>query len=248
MLGSDPVAALLGAGTDPRSPKRVWRTYLRALVNQGVAITMLGPDVIVPEGADDATVAVLAELAATYPVGSQMPAETTGALKDTGLVATDGKQCTARVDAYYKRIEKIGGKELTPTLLENGTVTPSAGLHVGVSGLVAVVCPDAEALAGWRAWAAETSGDPYERHTGPTLLQPGMPGGGVYLFRTDAATAAPAGLELEVAGCTLSSGDLVIPIPPSRIAGKPISRLGPARMLPVWLQRTLRDAASPIAV
>ncbi|SKR85402.1 Uncharacterised protein [Mycobacteroides abscessus subsp. abscessus] len=35
MLGSDPIAALLGAGLDARSPQVVWKGYLRKLAAAG---------------------------------------------------------------------------------------------------------------------------------------------------------------------------------------------------------------------
>mgnify|MGYP001171561692 CR=1 FL=1 len=236
MLGSDPIAARLGAGTDPRSSQAVWKAYLRNLVNAGAAVAMLGPDVVVPDDADDATLSALAKLVDLYPPGSQMPPETTGALDGAGIVDATGDRVNRRVPTYYRHITRAVGKELAPDLLTRGVITPSAGLHVGASNTLAVVVNDAAALARWRDWSAEASGDPYERHSAPTLLLPTMPGGGVYLFRTAPNLRAPSGVELKVGGAVIHTGDLIVPIPPTRLGGRPVSRLGPARILPQWLR------------
>ena len=248
MLGSDPIAALLGAGTDPRCAQTVWKSYLRKLVGAGAAVTMLGPDVVVPDDADDAVLSALAALVATYPPGVQMPLETSGVLDGFGHVDSDTERVNRRVATYFRHIVHVLGKELAPQLLTNGAVTASAGLHVGASGMVAVSVPDGDALNQWRSWAAQTSGDPRERHTAPTVLLPNAPGGGVYLFRLRDAAPVPADLTLPLKGFTITTGDLVVPIPPTRLGGEAVTRLGPARILPAWLQRTLRDAAAPLAV
>lgn len=239
MLGSDPVAALLGAATDPRCSQTVWKAYLRKLVDAGAAVTMLGPDVVVPDAAEDAVLSALGALVATYPPGTQMPEETTGVLDGAGHVDSTGDRVNRRVAAYYRHIYKVLGKELAPALMESGAVTTGAGLHVASSGMVAVIVPDAAALQQWRDWAVTMSGDPYERHTAPTILLPNAPGGGVYLFRTAEGVSPPPDLKLYVGTASIETGDVVVPIPPTRLGGNPVSRLGPARMLPAWLHRQL---------
>ena len=247
MLGSDPIAALLGAGTDPRCSQTVWKSYLRKLVGAGAAVTMLGPDVVVPDDADDAVLVALAALVATYPPGVQMPLETSGVLEGAGHVDSDTERVNRRVATYFRHIVHVLGKELAPQLLSNGAVTAAAGLHVGASGMVAVSVPDGDALNQWRSWAAQTSGDIYERHTAPTVLLPTAPRGGVYLFRVPATVSVPADLTVTIEGFTITTGDLVVPIPPSQMGGESVTRLGPARILPAWLQRELRAVAAPRA-
>lgn len=250
MLGSDPIAALLGAGTDPRCAQTVWKSYLRKLVGAGAAITMLGPDVVVPEGASDEVLAALASLLATYPPGQQMPLETTGVLEGAGHVDSDEERVNRRVASYFRHVIRVLGKDLGPQLLADGVVTASAGLHVGTSGMVAVSVPTEEALNQWRSWAVAISGDRYEGHTAPTVLLPTAPGGGVYLFRITPAVPVPADLTVPVDGFSITTGDLVVPIPPSRLGGEPVSRLGPARILPHWLCQYLHEqsAARSVAV
>ena len=234
MLGSDPIAALLGAGTDPRCAPAVWKVYLRKLVDAGAAVTMLGPDVTIPDDASDEVKVALAALIATYPTGTQMPEETTGVLADFGVVDADPARVKSRVVTYYRHINRVVGKELAPDLLAAGVITASAGLHVGSSGMVAVTVPDAAAQQQWWDWAVESSGDIRERHTAPTVLTPTCRGGGIYLFRTNAATAVPKGVKINK-GFVVDTGDMVVPIPPTRMGGNPVTRLGPARMLPLWL-------------
>lgn len=248
MLGSDPLAALLGAGTHPRSPLAVWKSYLRHLVEVGVGVTVLGPDVVIPPEADDATLAALNALLETYPPGSQMPEPKTGTLKDAGHVDVTQARVYSRLASYWSALGRVVGKALLPELLASGAITPSVGLHVGTSGVVAVTVPDAEALSQWRLWSAETSGDRYEAHSAPTIQMPNLPGGGVYLFRIPEGVAVPAGLSVEVAGCTIDTGDVVVPIPPTRQGGEPVNRLGPARMLPEWLRLQLPAEVDAVAV
>ncbi len=250
MLGSDPIAALLGAGTDPRCSQTVWKSYLRKLVGAGAAITMLGPDVVVPDDATDEVLSALASLVATFPPGRQMPLETTGVLEGVGHVDSDEERVNRRVASYFRHIVKVLGKELGPQLLADGVVTASAGLHVGASGMVAVSVPNEEAMNQWRSWAVETSGDLHEGHTAPTVLLPTAPGGGVYLFRLSPAVPVPADLTVPGDGFTITTGDLVVPIPPSRLAGGYVTRLGPARILPHWLCQFLHEesAARSVAV
>lgn len=251
MLGSDPIAALLGAGMDPSSPQVVWKGYLRKLVAAGAAVSLMAPDVVVPEGADPAVLAALSALIGRYPPGTQMPGETTGRLAGAGHVDADSERVNLRVSAYYRHVDKVVGKEMAAALFAAGVVTPSAGLHVAGSHMVAVLVPDAAGLTQWRDWASAVSGDPHERHTAPTLLLPSMSGGGVYLFRSSLAESV-TDLSLPIGACTVSSGNLVVPIPPTRLAGIPVMRLGPARKLPGWLRTVLlRDGlptvAAPIA-
>jgi len=238
MLGSDPIAALLGAGTDPRCSPTVWKIYLRKLVDAGASVTMLGPDVVVPDDASDEVKVALAALISTYPTGTQMPEETTGALADFGVVDADPGRVNSRVGTYYRHITRIVGKELAPELLASGVITASAGLHVGSSGMVAVTARDPLAQAQWREWAGEVSGDRRERHTVPTVLTPTADGGGIYLFRTNAATSLPKDISIDK-GFLLQTGDVVVPIPPTRMGGSPVTRLGPARMLPDWLRAAI---------
>ncbi|SIM06038.1 Uncharacterised protein [Mycobacteroides abscessus subsp. abscessus] len=262
MLGSDPIAALLGAGLDARSPQVIWKGYLRKLATAGCAVTMLGPDVVVPDGVDAETLTALAELTRRFPSQVAMPEESTGKLSGQGQVDSTGEQINARVTTYYRHITKIVGAERAPVLLESGVITPSAGIYIPFSHMVAVTIPDADALTQWRTWAAQTSGDPYELHTAPTLLVPGLPGGGVYLFTTPHTSAdnqhptaigyAPVtGLTFELGSVTVSAGQLTVPIPPTRMAGASVMRLGPCRKLPAWLESALRTygtvAASPAA-
>jgi hypothetical protein len=244
MLGSDPIAALLGAGTDPRSPQVVWKRYLRSLVEAGAAVTMLGPDVTVPSGADATLLAVLHKLIQRYPPGVPMPTETTGKLASSGQVDTDPALVNVRVSAYFRHITKVVGKELAPDLLQSGIITVSAGLHVACSRMVAVLVPDACAFDQWRSWATQTSRDVYERHSAPTLLLPGCPGGGVYLFRVASGTPMPP-RTLQVGQATVKSGDMVVPIPPTQLGGVPVARLGPCRMLPDWLAKVLEHEGVP---
>lgn len=242
MLGSDPVSALLGAGVDPRAPKLVWKKYLRALIGAGAAVALLGPDVLVPADANHGVKAALYALIESYPTGTRMPPEKTGKLAGRNAVDLDPELAYARVDAYFRHLTRAVGKDWITRLLEAGVITPSTGLHVARSGMVAVEVPDAAAQQQWRQWAAETSGDRHELHTAPTLLVPSCPGGGVYLFRT----AAPVPQRtLRVGGSWVDSGDVIIPIPPTRQNGQPVMRLGPCRMLPGWLQEALlRDGVS----
>jgi len=238
MLGSDPIAALLGAGTDPRCSPTVWKVYLRKLVDAGASVTMLGPDVVIPDDASDEVKAALAALISTYPTGTQMPEETTGVLADFGVVDADTSRVNNRVGTYYRHITRIVGKELTPELLASGAITASAGLHVGSSGMVAVTAHNAAEQAQWRDWAGEVSGDRRERHTVPTVLTPTADGGGIYLFRTNAATSVPKDISIDK-GFLVETGDVVVPIPPTRMGGDPVTRLGPARMLPEWLRSVI---------
>lgn len=243
MLGSDPLAAILGAATDPRSPATVWKSYLRKLVSAGAAVTMLGPDVVVPDDANEEVVAALALLLQTYPTASQMPEESSGVLAEVGVVDTDGDRVNRRVATYWRHIIRVLGRDLAAELISSGAVTAAAGIHVGASSLVSVTAPDADALLQWRSWTAEVAGDSRERHSAPTVLLPTCPGGGVYLFRTD--ESVPPDLAVPIAGCTIHTGDYVVPIPPTRLGGKPVSRLGPARMLPGWLRQVLENAVVP---
>lgn len=251
MLGSDPIAALLGAGIDPRSPQVVWKGYLRRLVTAGCAVTMTGPDVHVPAWADAETIAALAELVRVYPSGMPMPPVATGKLAGAGQVDSTADRVNSRVGAYFRLIARVVGKERAPDLLEAGAITASAGLHVGRSHMAAVIVPDAEALEVWRRWAVEASGDRHEQHAAPTVLIPSYRGGGVFLFRTPATVAvgepptvpgfSPLGpVSLTLEGCRIVTGEVTVPLPPTRIAGRPVMRLGPCRMLPPWLEQTLR--------
>ncbi|QOF39292.1 hypothetical protein E3G66_003461 [Mycobacteroides abscessus] len=255
MLGSDPIAALLGAGLDARSPQVVWKGYLRKLAAAGCAVTMLGPDVVVPDGLDAETLTVLAELTQRFPSQAAMPEESTGKLSGQGQVDRTGDQINARVTTYYRHITKIVGAQRAPALLDAGVITPSAGIYIPFSHMVAVAVPDATALAQWRRWAAETSGDRFELHTAPTLLVPGLPGGGVYLFTTPDTGADhqhPAaigytpvtGLNFAVGDSIVSAGQVTVPIPPTRMGGAPVMRLGPCRKLPAWLDAALREHGS----
>lgn len=234
MLGSDPVSALLGVGLDPCSPAVVWKKYLRGLVETGAAVTMLGPDVVVPEGADDLTRRALHALIERYPSGSRMPVESTGKLAGMQIVDAEASRVNLRVAAYFRRIASVAGKERAPELLQSGAITASAALHVQCSNMVAVEVPDAVSLKQWRGWAAACSGDVHEAHTAPTLLIPGYPGGGVYLFRV---VGEPVGARtMQVGASVIDSGDVAIPIPPTRQNGMPVMRLGPCRILPDWLR------------
>jgi hypothetical protein len=199
---------------------------------------MLGPDVVVPDDAPDEVKAALAALISTYPTGTQMPEETTGVLADFGVVDADTSRVNNRVGTYYRHITRIVGKELTPELLASGVITASAGLHVGSSGMVAVTAHNPAEQEQWRDWAAQASGDPRERHTVPTVLTPTADGGGIYLFRTNAATSVPKDVSI-VSGFLIETGDVVVPIPPTRMGGSPVTRLGPARMLPDWLRSVI---------
>lgn len=234
MLGSDPIAALLGAGIDSHAPQLVWKRYLCALVNAGAAVAMVAPDVVEPVDAGDEIRAALNELMRQYPPGSWMPGETTGRLAGAGSVDADTERVKARVTAYYRRITRALGKEHAPGLLSSGAVTPSAAIHLGCSNMTAVTIPDSAALQQWRDWAAEVSGDRRERHTAPTLLLPRTPDSGVYLFR--GSIDVP---DTMVGQCTVSSGDALVPIPPTRQSGVPVMRLGPCRKLPGWLRDQL---------
>lgn len=257
MLGSDPISALLGAGLDVRSPQVVWKNYLSQLAEYGCAVRMLGPDVMAVPGLSDEHRILLSELTAKYPVGQQMPVEDKGSLRGLTPVDLTPERISARVAAYFRRIVRVVGKELAPSLLDAGAITASAGVHIGYSNLVAVHVPTGEALTQWRSWAAQTSGDPHEAHTAPTLLLPGLPGGGIYLFRTP-ATGAPfntrpafASLEnrrLQVGDCVVDTGDMTVPIPPSRMYGHPLMRLGPCRALPQWLEVVVRQCGVPVAL
>lgn len=252
MLGSDPVSALLGAGVDPRAPKPVWKAYLRALATHGCAVVMLGPDVVVPPGADADTLRGLRDLIAEFPPSVHMPPETSGKLAGAPVIDTIPTNVPTRVDAYYKRVAKAmaahiagqrGKDDYAAALLANGTVTPSAGIHVQRSGLVAVEVTDAEAMSRWRTWAFEMSDDYHERHAAPTLLMPGLPGGGIFLFRP--AQPLPP-LEMVVSGSiVISSGNTTVPIPPTRQAGVQVTRLGGCRAMPEWLQAQLLAGGRP---
>lgn len=234
MLGSDPLSALLGVGLDPRSPAVVWKKYLRALVGAGAAVAMMGPDVVVPERADDLTRRALRDLITKYPPGVRMPMESTGKLSGLQPVDAEAGRVNMRVSAYFRHIDKVVGKERAPELLSSGAITASAALHLQYSNLVAVEVPDAGALQQWRGWAAAVSGDVHEAHTAPTLLIPGYSGGGVYLFRVPGEQMGSRALQ--VGTSVVSSGDVVIPIPPTRQNGVPVMRLGPCRVLPDWLR------------
>ncbi|MFZ2241113.1 MAG: hypothetical protein WAV90_16490 [Gordonia amarae] len=244
MLGSDPVSALLGGGLDPRSPKSQWKTYLRQLVENGCATALLGPDVVCPPGAGDATRRALAAITAQYPPGSTMPGESSGKLADASVVETQVDRVNLRVDAYYRRLAvAVKGRmpqkeaaDLVAGLITSGSLTPMVGLHAGLSRLVAVEVPDAAALSQWHTWAEQISGDYHERFTAPTVLDPVFRGGGRYLFR---AEDADMGREFTVGSCVITSGDVVLPVPPSTRGGQPITRLGPCRRLPDWLRRQL---------
>ncbi|KMV19675.1 hypothetical protein ACT17_06490 [Mycolicibacterium conceptionense] len=256
MLGSDPIAALLGAGLDPRSPQTVWKAYLRRLVGAGCAVTLLGPDVQVSPGARDEVLAALAVLTERFPQGVPMPPEPTGKLAGLGQVDTVGDRVNLRVAAYYRHIVKAVGKDLAPDLLATGVVTAGAAVHVGSSHMAAAVVPDAASMEQWREWAAQVSGDPHERHAAPTLLLPGYPGGGVFLFRTPFTvaegekptrkgfTVLPP-VTMQRGATRVVTGDVTVPIPPTRMGGHPVMRLGPCRMLPEWLESELRQAAQP---
>ena len=160
------------------------------------------------------------------------------------------ERINARVGAYFRHITKVVGKELAEPLLDRASITVSAGLHIAQSHLVAVLIDDADALAQWRGWAVQCSSDPREMHTAPTLILSTMPGGGIYLFRTP-ATVGPdktpdarfeplPEMQLSVGTCRITSGDITVPIPPTRMFGQPVMRLGPCRMLPSWLESMLR--------
>lgn len=260
MLGCDPLTALLGCGMDVRSPQVVWKRYLRALAEHGAAVRMLAPDVAAWDGIRESEQAALQELARRYPPGSAMPIEGTGVLAGMGQLDVTAEQINVRVAAYYRHIARAVGKELAPALLESGAVTVSAGVHVAGSHLVAVLVPSAGSLSQWRTWAAQSSGDLREAHTAPTLALGTMPGGGIYLFRTpatagqsqsDGPVSAPLQeLSMSVGDCLVTTGDTTVPIPPSRLYGQPVMRLGPTRMLPEWLDAALRNhgtAAVPAA-
>ncbi len=258
MLGSDPIAALLGAGLDARSPQVVWKGYLRRLAALGCAVTMLGPDVVLPDGIDAESLTALAELTTRYPSGTPMPSETTGKLSGLGQVDGTGERVNARVTAYFRRITKIVGTERTTALLDAGVITASAALHIRSSNMVAVVVPDAGALGQWRQWAAATSDDPHELHTAPTLLLPGLPGGGVYLFATPATVGEGqqptvpgfpllGDMSLQVGAARIDTGDVTVPVPPTRMGGHAVMRLGPCRKLPAWLESTLRASGNATA-
>lgn len=248
MLGSDSISAFLGAGFDPRSGKTAYSRYLVALVRNGSAIVMLGPDVTVPDDADDELRAALAALVVDIPPGAQMPPSRLKALKDAGQVDADVPRMRSRVTSYWSTLGRYLGKGRVEELISAGALTPTVGLHVGTTGIVAVTVPDGAALERWRAWSAEVSGDPYERHSGPTVLLPTTPGGGVYLFRIPDGVAVPADVSIDVEGCTIQTGDVVVPIPPSRFHGKPASRLGPARILPQWLHEQILAGRDAVAV
>lgn len=243
MLGSDPISALLGAGLDPRSPKNSYSRYLTEVVKKGSAVVMLGADVIVPDDADDELRTALATMMADIPPGAQMPASRIKALKDAGQVDVDVARMRSRVTSYWGTLARYLGKDRVEELISSGVVNPMMGLHVGMTGAVAVTVPDAAAFAQWRTWSAEVSGDPYEAHSAPTLLLPTAPGGGVYLFRIPDGVIVPAEVTLEFAGCTVQTGDVIVPIPPSRFHGKLVTRLGPARPLPEWLHAQITPAA-----
>ncbi|MFV8261760.1 hypothetical protein ACNQR9_00150 [Mycolicibacterium peregrinum] len=249
MLGSDPIAALLGAGMDPRLPEVLWKGYLRRLVNAGAAVTMLGPDVVVPDDATDAERAGLATLVSTYPTGTQMPMETTGKLAGTGLIDAAAERVNVRVGAYYRRINRTVGKDVAAGLWRRGAITTSAAIHAGASNMVAVMIGDAASLRVWRQWSMQASGDGYERHSAPTLLVPQLRGGGMYLFRTsegdriDPLTMAVTGWE--DCSITVTSGDMLVPVPPTCQNGAPVTRLGPCRMLPGWLRESLLGYGVP---
>lgn len=252
MLGSDPIAALLGANTDFRCSQTVFKTYLRQLVEAGASVAMLGPDVVVPEGASDEVTVALAALIETYPTGSQMPEEKTGVLANLGVVDADKNRINNRVATYFRHIYRVVGKDLAPELMANGAIKIGAAIHVGSSGMVAVVVPSADSLDRWRSWSAEASGDRHELHTAPTLLLPNTPGGGVYLFRTNSETRVPGDVTIP-GDFTIETGDMVVPIPPTRQGGAPVKRLGPARMLPDWLRDVVvgqsgSDAAAPVSM
>lgn len=252
MLGSDPISALLGAGVDPNAPKSVWKGYLRALATHGCAVVMLGPDVVVPPAADTATLRGIRDLIDRFPPSTHMPPETTGKLAGSPVIDTDPMVVPLRVEAYYKHIatalaphlkDRAEKTEHAVNLLTNGTVTPSAGIHVQRSGLVAVEVPDAAAMNRWRTWAFEMSDDYHERHAAPTLLMPGLPGGGIFLFRP--LQPMPP-LELVVSGSiVVSSGNTTVPVPPTRQGGNQITRLGGCRALPGWLQTQLLTGGRP---
>ena len=252
MLGSDPIAALLGANTDFRCSQTVLKTYLRQLIEAGASVTMLGPDVVVPEDASDEVKVALATLIETYPTGSQMPEEKTGVLANLGVVDADRTRVNNRVATYFRHIYRVVGKDLAPELMAAGVIKMGAAIHVGSSGMVAVVVPDADSLEQWRGWSAEVSGDRHERHTAPTILLPNTPGGGVYLFRTESETRVPVGVTIP-GDFTIETGDMVVPIPPTHQGGAPVKRLGPARMLPAWLRDVVvaqsgSDATAPVAM
>lgn len=250
MLGCDPLTALLGAGMDLRSPQVVWKRYLRALAEHGAAVRMLGPDVMLTDGIDACGEAALAALAQRYPPGRPMPVEEKGVL--AGITSADiaAERINARVAAYYRHIARTVGKDQVDALMDCAAITVSAGIHVAGSHLVAVAVPDAEALSQWRSWAAQASGDPREMHTAPTLVLATMPGGGIYLFRTPATVGPDSApdprfellpeVQMSVGACLVTAGDLTVPIPPTRLYGHPVMRLGPCRMLPSWLEESLR--------
>lgn len=251
MLGSDPISALLGAGVNPSAAKVVWKGYVRELVNAGCAVVMLGPDVLVPGQASAPTLRGLRDLLAMYPPSSRMPPETTGKLAGTPTITTDPVSMALRVESYYKLIAKpltahIPGRDEKTAhvndLFDSGVVTPGVGLHVQRSAMVAVEVPDAEAMTRWRTWAFELSDDYHERHCAPTLVMPGLPGGGIFLFRqTDPIPA----MELQVNSITVSSGNTIVPVPPTRQGGRQINRIGAVRVLPEWLRAQLVSGGRP---
>lgn len=253
MLGSDPISALLGGGVDPRSPKVVWSKYLRHLVRSGCAVAMLGPDVLATHDSDDATLRAIGRLIARYPPHVPMPPADTKALKELPALDVTVTAMASRVTHYYSAIskpltahlyDKHEKSEFVDRLLRCGTVTPSVSLHVAQSRLVSVTVPNAEALARWRTWCAEASGDYHEKHSAPTLLLPTQPGGGIFLFRSGESFPE---LELVLDDIVVSSGNTLVPIPPTMIGGEPVSRLGQCRTLPGWLrQRLLRDGRAAL--
>ncbi|WP_372941112.1 hypothetical protein [Mycolicibacterium sp.] len=208
---------------------------------------MLAPDVVVPADAEDAVLTALHALIDRYPPGTQMPPESTGKLAGAGRIDATSERVNTRVAAYFRHITKVVGRELAPRLLASGVITPSAGLHVASSHMAAVVAPGAPALSQWRDWAAQASADLRERHTAPTLVLPAAVGGGVYLFRTAEAEELEPRI-FQVGQATVTSGDLVVPIPPTRQAGAPVMRLGPCRMLPQWLREALMRDGLPETV
>ena len=255
MLGCDPLTALLGAGLDPRSPQVVWKRYLRALAEYGAAVRMLGPDVMLADGIDPVSASALVELAKRSPPGEPMPVESAGVLAAMGQLDVTGERINARVAAYFRHITKVVGKELAEPLLSSGAITASAGIHVAGSHLVAVMVHDAEQLTLWRTWATQVSGDLREMHTAPTLVLSTMPGGGIYLFRTPATAGPDKGadtrfeplpeLQMMVGGCLVTAGDVTVPIPPTRMFGHHVMRLGSCRALPAWLESMLRTHGAP---
>ncbi|BBY53942.1 hypothetical protein H7J07_04735 [Mycobacterium koreense] len=255
MLGSDPLSAVLGIGLDPHSPKSQWKVYLRQLVSGGCALAMLGPDIRVPDAADDHTLRALAAVSQCYPPSAPMPVDTSGKLAGASTVETDPGRVNLRVDSYYRSLAAVAkgtmkqadGEKLVRRLIEEDRcMTPTVALHVALSNLVVVEVPDAAAMAQWHAWSAQASGDRYEQYTAPTLLDPSCRGGGLYLFRDEAGSDV-AGAGFTVGGCVITSGDVVVPVPPSVRGGVPVARLGPCRRLPDWLRTQLRWYGNPKA-